>query len=75
MPLFDASVIVTRTVLYQGTIPLEQYGLRCVLCRTEVWPSYPGDNSPRPRGCRHVRGTRCPVLDIVIYPKRDVTDF
>ena len=75
MSLLSTMVVVHRTVWYQGTIPMVEYGYKCVCCRNTFWPAWPGDNTPVRAYCTHVRPTRCPVMDIVVYPKRDMTDF
>jgi hypothetical protein len=72
--LVDSSVVVQRLALYQGSIPVVEYGYKCLVCRTTVWPHWTGDNSPLPR-CYHVRPNRCPVLDIPVRQKLDITDF
>lgn len=74
MQVVSSSVVVHRTVFYQGSIPMVEYGYKCVLCRTTSWPLWPGDNTPV-RSHIHVRSTRCPVMDIVVHPKLDMFDF
>ena len=66
----DSLVTVARPALYQGTIPVKEYGFRCVLCRQEWWPSTVGGNRPLHPQHIHYRHTTCRLVSLVNPPRR-----
>lgn len=59
--IVNGVISVQRTVMYQGKLPLEQGGLRCVLCHQEWWPRSPGSNETYgPSAHIHEASTQCP---------------
>ena len=58
--IVNSLISLERAVLYQGKIPVEQQGLRCVLCRQEWWPWLVSNEYYGPLGHTHEVSTQCP---------------